>query len=263
MENIITQQNNIKFPKINDILKGKIINREKGFIYLDLGIFGIGIIKDNIKDLKIGDEISAKVVNLENEEGYIEMSSKEADRDINLKNIFEMKKKHEIITVKIFGANKGGLLTEILGVPAFLPVSQLSTINYPKIKDGDTNKIFQELQKFIGKELNVQILDIDLKFGKLILSEKLKEIEKIKKDLKKYNVGDIVDGEITGLTDFGAFIKFGKENFEGLIHISELNLPNNNINNNVSQIVKIGDKVKAKILEIIGEKVFLSLNINK
>lgn len=260
MEDIIIQQNNIRFPKVNDILKGKIIGRERGFIYLDLGIFGIGIIKDNIKDLKIGDEVSAKVVNLENEEGYIGMSLKEADRDLNLKNLFEMKGKHEMITVKISGANKGGLLTEILGVSAFLPVSQLSAVNYPKVEDGNTNKIFQELQKFIGKELNVQILDIDLKSGKLILSEKLMEVEKIKKELKKYNIGDIVDGEITSLADFGAFMRFGKQNLEGLIHISELNVKSDIINNDVTE-VKIGDRIKAKILEIVGDKVFLSLKI--
>jgi len=93
----------------------------------------------------------------------------------------------------------------------------------------------------------------------LILSEKIKEIERIKEVLKNYKVGEVVEGEITGITDFGAFVKFG-ENLEGLIHISELDWK---IIEDPSEVVKVGEKVKAKIIEISGEKVSLSLKALK
>jgi len=85
---------------------------------------------------------------------------------------------------------------------------------------------------------------------------KLAESEKTKEFLKNYKVGQIVEGEITGVVDFGAFIRFGQESLEGLIHISELSPK---IIKNPSEIVKTGDTVKAKIIEISNNKIFLSL----
>jgi len=162
------------------------------------------------------------------------------------------------LEVSISGANKGGLLTEVSGVPAFLPVSQLLPENYPRVEKGDSMKILQELQKFVGKDLKVKIFDLDARQGKLILSEKAKENEKIKEMLKKYKLGDVVEGEITGVTDFGVFIKFN--DLEGLIHISELDWQ---LIEDPADIVKIGDKAKAKIISINEDKVSLSLKALK
>ncbi|MBU4466831.1 S1 RNA-binding domain-containing protein, partial [Patescibacteria group bacterium] len=172
----------------------------------------------------------------------------------------EKKDSGENILVKVLGANKGGLLATTLGVNAFLPVSQLSSANYPRVEDGDTNKILRELQKFVGQEMEVKILDIDPKEEKLILSEKIKETEKIKEVLKNYQVGDVVDGEVTGVVDFGAFIKFGSENLEGLVHISELDWQ---LIENPANIVKVGDNVKLKIIDITNGKVSLSIRALK
>jgi len=130
--------------------------------------------------------------------------------------------------------------------------------NYPRVEKGDSTKILKELQKFVGQEMKVKIFDLDARQGKLILSEKAKENEKIKEMLKKYKVGDVVKGEITGVTDFGVFIKFN--DLEGLIHISELDWQ---LIEDPSDIVKIGDKVKAKIISINEDKVSLSLKALK
>ena len=165
-----------------------------------------------------------------------------------------------VIKVKILKANKGGLISELSGIAAFLPVSQLSSEHYPKVEGADSNKILRELQKFIGKDLEVKILTLDLEQGQIILSEKIKETEKIKEILKNYKVGNVVEGEISGLVDFGAFIKFGEENLEGLIHISELDWK---IVEDPSEVVKIGQKVKAEIIDISDEKVSLSLKALK
>lgn len=272
MKGLIERNSLLKPPKVGEIVQGKVIAKERGALFLDLGPVGTGIIygkefyeaKDYIKNLKIGDSVFAKIVELENEEGYIELSLSQAGEELAWEQLKQKKEKEETILVKILGANKGGLLTEISGIPGFLPVSQLSSANYPKVEGGETTKILRELQKFIGKELEVQIFDLDPKTGKLILSEKLKEAKKIKEILKNYKVGDVVDGEITGIVDFGAFIKFKKENekedLEGLIHISELDWQ---LIEDPSQVVKVGEKVKAKIINISGDKVFLSLKALK
>jgi len=267
MEKLAEQNNLLKPPKIGEIVEGKVVAKERSGLYLDLGAIGTGIIygrefseaKRILKDLEIGDSVFAKIVDLENEDGYIELSISEAGRELTWENLKQKKEKEEIIPVKIIGANKGGLLAEISGISGFLPVSQLSGEHYPKVENGETTKILRELQKFIGQELEVQIFDLDQKSEKLILSEKSKEAKKIREILKNYKTEEIVEGEITGIVDFGAFLKFG-ENLEGLIHISELDWA---IIENPSEIVKVGEKVKAKIIEISGDKVFLSLKALK
>jgi len=268
MKEPLEKNNSLKPPRVDEIIEGKVIAKERGALFLDLGVIGAGIIygkefyeaKDSLKNLKIGDNVFAKIVDLENEEGYLELSISQAGKELTWGELKQKRETGEIIRVKISGANKGGLLAEISGISGFLPVSQLSPVNYPKIEGGETAKILKELQKFVGKELEVQIFDLDPKTNKLILSEKLKETKKIKESLKNYKVGDVIDGEIIGIVDFGAFIKFGKENLEGLIHISELDWT---IIENPSQIVKIGQIVKAKIINISDDKVFLSLKVLK
>jgi small subunit ribosomal protein S1 len=273
MKELLEKSNAAKSPKIGEIIEGKIIGLKKGSMYVDLGSVGSGIIfgreffeaRNILRDLKPGDTIFAKVVDFENEEGYFELSLSQAGQQLNWDKLEQQKKNSELISVKIVGANKGGLLADVLGVAGFLPVSQLSPQNYPRIEGGDTSKILRELQKFIGQEMSVKIFDLDPREGKLILSEKAKETEKIKEILKNYSVGDTVEGEITGLVAFGAFIKFPveakpEESLEGLIHISELDWA---IVENPSEIVKVKDKVKAKIIEIKDNKVSLSLKALK
>ena len=267
MKDIFEKNNLLKPPKVGEIVEGRIIGKGRSSVFLDLGPLGTGIIygkefqetKDSLKDLKIGDSIFVKIVYLENEEGYIELSANQAGLELSWEVLQQKKEKDETLKVKILGANKGGLLTEISGISAFLPVSQLSPEHYPRVGGGDSSKILSELQKFIGKELEVKILDVFQKEEKLILSEKAKGIEKIKEALKGYQVGDTIEGEISGIVDFGAFLLFGK-GLEGLIHISEFDWK---IVQDPSEIVKVGQKIRAKIIEISDNKVFLSLKALK
>lgn len=281
MKKIVEESDLLKPPKTGEIVQGKIISKGRSSVFLDLGSWGTGIIygkefyeaKDKLKGLKIGDSIFTKIIDTENEEGYIELSLTKAGKELSWETLKQKKEKDESIWVKILGANKGGLLTEVSEIPAFLPVSQLSPENYPKIEGGDNQKILRALQKFIGKEMEVKIFDLDPKEEKLILSEKAKETGKIKEILKNYKEGDIVEGEITGVVDFGAFVKFparsassttdaggGPENLEGLIHISELDWQ---LIEDPAEIVKVGQKVKAKIIEILNDKISLSLKALK
>ena len=268
----------IKSLRVGEIVEGKIIGKDRSAVYLDLGPQGTGIIygrefyiaKGQLKDLNIDDNVFTKIMDLENETGYIELSLSGASKEITWDQLKQMKEKGEEISVKILGANKGGLLAEIAGIRGFLPISQLSPEHYPKVEGGDSAKILKELQKFISKELNVRIFDLDEREEKLILSERARETERIKEVLKNYKVGDIVEGEISGVTDFGAFIKFlppaseakegASEPLEGLIHISELDWK---IIEDPAAIVKVGEKVKVKIIDINNDKISLSLKALK
>lgn len=264
----VTSNDLIKPLKEGDIIEGKIIGFGRSAVYLDLKPYGTGVIygrefqegKSILKKMKIGETLLAKITDLENEEGYIELSITQAGKELTWEQLMQKKEKNEIVKIKILEANKGGLLTEISGVPAFLPVSQLSSEHYPRVEGGDQDKILKELRKFVGQELEVKIFDISPKDGKLILSEKAKEIEKIKEILKNYKEGETVEGEITAVLDFGAFMRFGLENLEGLIHISELDW---RLIENPSEIVRVGEKVKAMIIKISDDKIFLSLKALK
>lgn len=259
--------------KIDEIIQGKVIDSGKASVFLDLGAFGTGIIygkefyeaKEKLKSLNIGDKVFVKVIDFENDDGYIELSLTQAGKDLAWDQLKEKKEKNEVVKVKILGANKGGLLAKLFDVPAFLPVSQLSQVNYPKVEGGDSGKILKALQKFIGQELEVKIFDFDQKEEKLILSEKAKENEKLKEILEKFKVGDIVEAEITGIVDFGAFVKIplkeeAVESLEGLIHISELDWQ---LIEDPSTIIEVGEKVKAKIIDITDGRISLSLKALK
>jgi len=259
---------NIKFLKIGDLVEGKVIGMGRSSIYLDLGPLGTGVIygreflrvKNILKNLKIGDKITAKIVELENEEGYRELSLEQAREKEVWEKIRKLKDKNEIVRVKIKGANRGGLLTEFEGIPAFIPVSQLAPGHYPRIEGADKQKILQELQKFVGKMMEVKVLDFDAKENKLIFSERAKELERIKALIKKYKVGDVVEGEVTGTAEFGIFIKFDKEGLEGFAHISELDWF---LIDDPRNYFKPSDKVRAKIVRIDEDRVFLSLKALK
>lgn len=279
MKELIEKNDLLKPPNVGDIVEGKIIGKGRAALFLDLGTFGTGTIygeefyeaKEELKELKIGDKVFAKIIDLENEEGYIELSLSGASKEMAFEVIRRKKEKGEKILVKILGANKGGLVAEVSNIPAFLPVSQLSPEHYPKVEGADKTKILRELQKFVGQTLEVKILDFSQRDEQIILSERAKILEDKKESLKNYKVGDVVEGEISGVTDFGAFIKFparnafgiadaGGNDLEGLIHISELDWK---IIEEPTEIVKVGDKVKAKIIELQNDRVFLSLKALK
>jgi len=266
-------QFDFNIPKVGEIVQGKVIAKGNASVFLDLGILGTGIIygkefyeaRNKLRDLKKGDVVLAKVVDLENEDGYIELSLSKAKKELAWQELSQKKEKNETLEVKILGANKGGLITEILGISAFLPVSQLSSEHYPRVEGGDTQKILRHLQKFVGKKLKVKILDFNPREEKLILSEKAKEMKKIEEALKKYKIGEVVEVEVTGIVDFGVFVKLIEDKnkksdigteLEGLIHISELSWQ---LIDNPSEVVKIGQKLKVKIIDISDGKISFSL----
>lgn len=222
-------------------------------------IYGMELInaKNILKKIKIGDTVTAKVVEPENASGYIELSLADADKQKSWQVIKELKESGEPIQIKVVSANAGGLISEISGVQAFLPASQLSNDHYPKSTDGDRSTILAELEKLIGEELTVQIISVNPRMNKLIVSEREVVAENVKELIEKYKVGDTISGIVSGVASFGAFVRFTDHSeIEGLIHISELS---HNIIDHPKEIVSVGDMIEAKIVEVRDGRISLSL----
>ncbi|MBU4030767.1 S1 RNA-binding domain-containing protein [Patescibacteria group bacterium] len=257
----------VSLPQAGDIVEGRIIKISKSAIIVELGPVGTGVVyggelKDNrvmLKELAVGQEISALVLDPENEDGFVELSLKEAHLEKIWKDLQAKRQNEEIITVKVMEANRGGLVVRFSDLIGFLPVSQLSHENYPRVENGDKNAILQQLNQFIGKDMNVKIINLDKKEEKMVVSEKAAQAGKTKEDLLKYKEGDIIEGTVATLTNFGAFIRFD-ENIEGLAHISELEWRRID---HPSQVLKLNEKVKAKIISIQNGQVALSLKALK
>jgi len=256
-----------EFPEEGDLVEGTVINIERSSVYADLGAFGTGIIygrefmnaRDVIKKLNIGDIINAKIVERENEDGYVELSLKEARQALTWGEAEEAIKNKTVLEIPVKDANKGGLILEWQGILGFLPASQLKTEHYPRVEDGDKNRILEELKKLVGTKIAVSIITASPKEGKLIFSEKDPNQKEKKEIIEKYTVGDEIDGSITGLVDFGVFVKL-EEGLEGLVHISEIDWA---LVEDPRKLFKVGDKVRVKVIEIKDGKISLSIKALK
>jgi small subunit ribosomal protein S1 len=252
-----------QLPRAGEILTGSVISVSKSNVMVDLGNIGIGIVypgqffdnPDRVRALKPGEQVSAVLLELENEDGYRELSLKAAQLTTSWQRIKELKDTGSLITTPILNINKGGLIVQVEGVQGFLPLSQLASEHYPKVEGGDTTKIVQALQKFKGVPFKVKVLDYNEQEGKLIVSERAIQEEAAKGEISKLEVGQTVEGVITEVTDFGAFVKL-TDNLDGLIHSSEIDWK---FIEDPRQVLHSGDTVTAKIISLDGGRVALSL----
>lgn len=254
-------------PALDDVIEGAVLSIDKGAIYIDLPPFGTGIIfgrefmnaRDIIKKINVGDTVAGKVVGIGGKDGYIEISLKEARQALIWSEAEEGIRDKRIYEVLITDANKGGLIINWQGILGFLPASQLKPEHYPRISDGDKDKILEELKKLIGTKLSVTIIGATPKEGKLIFSEKSPETKNKENIIAHYTLGDELSGEVTGLVDFGVFVKL-EEGLEGLVHISEIDW---GLVENPKTMFRIGEKVQVKIIEIKDGKISLSIKALK
>lgn len=251
-----------KAPLVGDLVKCNVISASSFEVKLDLNGILTGVVRgpelyeedDDYANLKPGDQVEATVIDSENENGDIELSFRFAGQERAWEGLREAFDENGIIKVRVIDANKGGLLVKYRQIPGFLPVSQLAPENYPRVNGGDKGKILDKLKSFSGKDFEVKIMTFDEKDDKIIFSEKEAWNEKQKDIISKYQVGTEVEGEITAITDFGVFVKFG-ESLEGLIHISELAWQRID---NPSELYKTGDSIKAEVISLDNSKIFLS-----
>ena len=261
--NVITMDellagSDVKELAAGDVVEGTISSVKKHEMWVDLGARGVGVVMrreiGHGQPLEVGSSITVSVIDPEMDEGYALLSMKRAAKDRGWDELQRVFDAQEIVEVTPYDANRGGLLVELEGIRGFLPVSQLAAGHYPRVSGADKDEILQKLNALTNQVLRVRILDVSRKDNKLIFSEK----EAVKDDMQarfaELKVGDEVEGIVTGVIDFGAFVNV--DGIEGLIHISEISWERVD---NPRNYVKVGDTVKAKIIAIDKDRLSLSL----
>ena len=248
----------IKELATGDVVEGIITSVRKNEVWIDLGAKGVGVVLrreiGHGQSLEVGTSITVSVIDPEMEEGHALLSMKRAVKDRGWDEVQRLFDAQEIVEVTPYDANRGGLLVELEGIRGFLPVSQLAAGHYPRVSGADKDEILQKLNALTAVALRVRILDVGRRDNKLIFSEK----EAVKDDMQarfsELKVGDAVEGIVTGVIDFGAFINV--DGIEGLIHISEISWERVD---NPRNYIKVGDTVTAKIIAIDKDRLSLSL----
>lgn len=248
----------LKELKAGDVIEGTISTVRKHEVWVDLGPYGLGVVMrreiGHGQTLEEGQSVTVSVVDPEMDEGYALLSMKRAVKDRGWDELERLFEEQEIIEITAYDANRGGLLVEMEGIRGFLPVSQLSASHYPRVSGADKEEILQKLGSLVNKPIRARILDVSRKDSKLIFSEKEAVKDDMQALLTKLKVGDEVEGVITGVIDFGAFVNV--DGVEGLIHISEISWERVE---DPRKYVKVGDKVNAKIIAIDKDRLSLSL----
>ncbi len=259
----LLQDHIANLPKEGDVVKGKVLSVDKGEVRIDVEGLTTGVVRGRemftesteYSSLEPGHDVEATVVEMENENGEMELSFRIAGFQKAWDNMRRWMKESKSLKAKVLSANKGGLMVKVEALFGFMPVSQLSPDHYPRVAGGDKNRILDKLRDLANVEMEVKIIDVDEKEEKLIVSERAVWEDSQKAVLEAYKVGDMVDGEISALTSFGAFIKFG-QGLEGLIHISEIAWQRID---HPKDVLKVGDMVKAQIIQLDHSKIYLSM----
>ncbi|WP_102401138.1 30S ribosomal protein S1 [Haloimpatiens massiliensis] len=240
-----------------EIVKGIIIGLNENELIVNIGYITDGIIpkseiledEGEIKDyFKIDEEVYAYILDINDGEGNVLLSKKKADRVKVWDDLESSYKNEEVFEVTVSEIVKGGAITKIKGLRAFIPASQLSL------------SFVKDLNVFLGKTLNVKIIEFDRKKEKIVLSAR--EVEKKIADERKAELwnsvqkGEIRNGVVKKLAKFGAFVDIG--GLEGLVHVSELSWGRVK---DPSQVLSVGDNVKVYVLDVDKEKERLSLSI--
>ena len=247
------------FKKINegDILKGTVIGVSDTEVTLDLRYYAEGIIKleelsndprFSIKgDIKVGEEISATVLSTDDGHGNILLSRKRADNILAWEHLQEDMNNKKINTIKVAQAVKGGVITYLYGIRAFIPASQIS-IAY-----------IDDLEAIVGKEYDTIIITASSEDNRLVLSAKEVEQERAEKDKNKrisqLQKGLVTKGVVEKIVPYGAFVNIG-DGLSGLLHISQISFKRLKSPN---EVLKEGEEINVKIIDIKDGKISLNM----
>ncbi len=262
MQNLFDKADNILTYKAGETIKGEVVSVNPSRILLDLdgGLTGIITKKEasgygvDTSDVEEGSTIEALVIDPENDQGLVMLSLRRISQEMVWTELQESLNDERIVKVKITEANKGGLIAQYKGIKAFLPVSQLTPMNYPRVDGADSAEILRRLQSHIGKDFAVRVITSDRENGKLIVSEKAAYASQRDETLKNLRAGDIVEGTVSGVVKFGIFVAFG--GVEGLVHLSELDWGHVS---NPGKRYSLGDKVEVLVLAVEPGKLSLSI----
>lgn len=253
------QELEASFKKIyeGDILTGTVIGVSETEITLDLKYYTEGIIRledfssnpdFNLKeDVHIGDEISATVIRTDDGQGHILLSAKEANDTLVWEKLKKWMEDGTNLTVKVGGVVKSGVIAYVEGIRGFIPASKLS-LNY-----------VEDLETWLGKEIQVRVITAEQEGGRLVLSAREilreKEAEEKKARISNVQVGLVTEGTVETIQPYGAFINLGS-GLSGLVHISQISEKRIKT---PAAVLKVGDKVKVKVINIKDGKLSLSM----
>src|SRR5438309_9130384 len=249
------------FPTINEgeVVHGKVVRVDKDEVLVDIGYKSEGVIpvaelsirrSVNPEDeVKLGDEVDALVLTKEDADGRLILSKKRARFEIAWKAIEAAAESGEPVNGRVIEVVKGGLILD-LGVRGFLPASLV-----------DIRRV-QDLDEFLGQELQCKVIELNRSRNNVVLSRRA-VLEEERKDqrqriLDKLNPGDVVEGQISNIVDFGAFVDL--DGMDGLIHISELSWSHVN---HPSEVLEIGQTVQVKVLDIDRDRQRISLGLKQ
>lgn len=255
------EQNNAQII-VGKIVKGEVISVNNKEVFVNIGYKADGLLPRaeitknddvNLTDLfKVGDTVEVKVISRRNEDGYVVLSRIEIEREETYKLIKEAYENGSIITVLVKEVVNGGLISSYKGVRVFLPASHIELFHV------------DNLEQYVGKELEVKIIELNLERRNTKIVGSRREILKVDQQKKEeetwnsINTGDTVEGEVKRLTDFGAFVDVN--GVDGLLHVSEISWGRVN---KASDVLKIGDKVRVYVLDADKENKRLSLSVKK
>lgn len=261
-ELLASAKNKITRFTIGDKVEGTVLEITSKALVLDIGGKSEGIVaekafleaRDFIRNLKVGDKVRGEVIVSETPDGFTIISLRNSAKDFIWEKINASYEGGNPISVQIVNVNPTGLIADVHGLSGFIPTSQIGK---------DLSKNLGNLQ---GKNVDAVIIDVDRDSNKIVLSERAvsekDQVEAEKKAMGKIKEGELFEGTVTTVSDFGVFVKIhaGKEkdgaDLEGLVHISELSWEKVG---KPSDIFSIGDKVKVKVMEKRNGKLALSI----
>jgi len=242
-----------------DIVTGNVVRIDKDEILVDIGYKSEGVIPVNelsirknvntSEEVTLGEEIDALVMTKEDADGRLILSKKRARFEKAWKRIEGAFESGEPVTGTVIEVVKGGLILD-LGVRGFLPASLV-----------DIRRV-QDLQEYVGQELNCRVIEMNRNRNNVVLSRRA-VLEEERKEVRQQiidelNVGNVVEGTISNIVDFGAFVDL--DGIDGLIHISELSWTHIN---HPSEVLQVNQKVKVKVLDIDRDRQRISLGLKQ
>ena len=259
MDELLSGSKTVEPLENEQIISAKVIEIKGKKLSLDLGPYGLGLVPKRElglgKSFEVGQKVEAMVVDADAESGQVLMSVRKAHRDRGWKTVEDAFKDGTKIEVIPVDCNKGGLLIELEGAKGFLPVSQLSSKNYPKLSGNqDKSAIADSIKSLIGKPMEVKVIALDRSDNKLIFSEKDGRGKTDEVELSDFEIGQTVAAKVTGIVEYGAFVS--TEGAEGMIHISELSWKRVG---SPEDVVSVGDELELKVISLDNNRLGLSL----
>ena len=248
--------------QMGDVVVGTAIVANQKMILVDLDGQFTGIITgahmhsstEDSSTIAPGTRIESIVIGDDAHSGLIHLSIQKASQAKLIEKLHSNFDTKEIITVVPNEANKWGLLIDLDGIKGFIPVSQLTPAHYPRVEGANAERILEQLNKLVGKPFHVRVINVDQGGKKIIFSEKAAIEEQRAAAIKTIKIGDIVEGNVSGILTYGLFVTFN--GIEGLVHVSEIDWGHVN---NPHKHARTWDKVTVQIIGIEGEKISLSI----